>query len=186
MRLWFWLCFSLCSPNYAGVLSEHLIKRYEVQERHPKGRTSPALHNTDLEQKKPRRKDSPALHMSPFAAGKRAGAGCLQGMMETGQDPYHLEVPRAWPLSWQSVLHGSALGEEQHFWLPFRFTLICSSPRADMEMGGGAETYSCFSKNGQIYQTDAIEMSVSPWEDSPAPPSTDYDPVADGWFSQDT
>lgn len=110
MRICFWLFFSLCSPNYAGVLSEHLIKRYEVQERHPKGRMSPALHNTDLEQKKPRRKDTPALHMSPFAAGKRAGAGCLQGMMGTGQDPYHLEVPQAWPLSWQSVLHGSALG----------------------------------------------------------------------------
>lgn len=56
-------------PFIPGVLSEHLIKRYEVQERHPKGRMSPALHNTDLEQKKPRRKDTPALHMSPFAAG---------------------------------------------------------------------------------------------------------------------
>ncbi|XP_012659801.1 protein phosphatase 1 regulatory subunit 17 isoform X2 [Otolemur garnettii] len=55
--------------GHAGVLSEHLIKRYDVQERHPKGKMSPALHNTDLEQKKPRRKDTPALHMSPFAAG---------------------------------------------------------------------------------------------------------------------
>ncbi|XP_058930281.2 protein phosphatase 1 regulatory subunit 17 isoform X2 [Kogia breviceps] len=56
-------------PFIPGVLSEHLIKRYDVQERHPKGKMSPALHNTDLEQKKPRRKDTPALHVSPFAAG---------------------------------------------------------------------------------------------------------------------
>ncbi|XP_045877112.1 protein phosphatase 1 regulatory subunit 17 isoform X1 [Meles meles] len=52
-----------------GVLSEHLIKRYDIQERHPTGKMSPALHNTDLEPKKPRRKDTPALHVSPFAAG---------------------------------------------------------------------------------------------------------------------
>ncbi|XP_017506080.1 protein phosphatase 1 regulatory subunit 17 isoform X1 [Manis javanica] len=56
-------------PFIPGVFSEHLIKRYDVQERHSKGRMSPALHNTDLEQKKPRRKDTPALHMPPFAAG---------------------------------------------------------------------------------------------------------------------
>ncbi|KAK2509896.1 hypothetical protein MC885_003683 [Smutsia gigantea] len=56
-------------PFIPGVFSEHLIKRYDVQERHPKGRMSPALQNTDLEQKKPRRKDTPALHMPPFAAG---------------------------------------------------------------------------------------------------------------------
>ncbi|XP_036309728.1 protein phosphatase 1 regulatory subunit 17 [Pipistrellus kuhlii] len=54
-------------PFTAGVLSEHLITSYEVQERHPESETSPALQNTDLEQKKPRRKDTPALHMSPFA-----------------------------------------------------------------------------------------------------------------------
>lgn len=61
--------FDLVSPNSAGVFSEHLIRRYDIQERHPKGK-SPALHNTDLEQKKPRRKDTPALHMPPLAAGK--------------------------------------------------------------------------------------------------------------------
>uniref|UniRef100_A0A8C3W9Q0 Protein phosphatase 1 regulatory subunit 17 n=1 Tax=Catagonus wagneri TaxID=51154 RepID=A0A8C3W9Q0_9CETA len=55
--------------GHLGVLSEHLIKRYDVQERHPKNKMNPALHNTDLEQKKPRRKDTPALHVSPFAAG---------------------------------------------------------------------------------------------------------------------
>uniref|UniRef100_A0A8I3WKV4 Protein phosphatase 1 regulatory subunit 17 n=1 Tax=Callithrix jacchus TaxID=9483 RepID=A0A8I3WKV4_CALJA len=55
-------------PFIPGVFSEHLIKRYDIQERHPKGKMIPALHNTDLEQKKPRRKDTPALHMSPFAA----------------------------------------------------------------------------------------------------------------------
>lgn len=54
-------------PFIPGVFSEHLIRRYDIQERHPKGKT-PALHNTDLEQKKPRRKDTPALHMPPLAA----------------------------------------------------------------------------------------------------------------------
>ncbi|CAK6434698.1 unnamed protein product [Pipistrellus nathusii] len=54
-------------PFRPGVLSEHLITSYEVQERHPESKTNPALQNTDLEQKKPRRKDTPALHMSPFA-----------------------------------------------------------------------------------------------------------------------
>nr|XP_003407036.1 protein phosphatase 1 regulatory subunit 17 [Loxodonta africana] len=58
-------------PFIPGVFSEHLIRRYEVQERQPKNKMSPALHNTDLEQKKPRRKDTPALHMPPFAAGVR-------------------------------------------------------------------------------------------------------------------
>ncbi|XP_036982351.2 protein phosphatase 1 regulatory subunit 17 [Artibeus jamaicensis] len=56
-------------PFIPGVLSEHLIQGYEVQERHPKGNVSPALHNTDLEQKKPRRKDTPALNPAPWAAG---------------------------------------------------------------------------------------------------------------------
>ncbi|XP_035554552.1 protein phosphatase 1 regulatory subunit 17 isoform X3 [Canis lupus baileyi] len=56
-----------CDP--LGVLSEHLIKSYDIQEIHPKGKMSPALHNSDLDQKKPRRKDTPALHVSPFAAG---------------------------------------------------------------------------------------------------------------------
>ncbi|KAM8771064.1 protein phosphatase 1 regulatory subunit 17 [Rhynchonycteris naso] len=56
-------------PFIPGVLSEQLLTRYEVHERCPKGKTSPALHNTDLEQKKPRRKDTPAPHPSPFAAG---------------------------------------------------------------------------------------------------------------------
>lgn len=107
-------------PNHTGVLSEHLIKRYDIQERHPKGKMSPALHNTDLEQKKPRRKDTPALHVSPFAAGKRAGARHLQGVMGTGQELYHLEVPRAWPLSWPSKLcHTEALcgGSRVYCWL---------------------------------------------------------------------
>ncbi|MBZ3887489.1 Protein phosphatase 1 regulatory subunit 17 [Sciurus carolinensis] len=60
-------------PRYShlGVISEHLIRRYDVQERHPKGKINPALHNSDLEQKKPRRKDTPALHVPPFAAGVR-------------------------------------------------------------------------------------------------------------------
>nr|KAF6302370.1 protein phosphatase 1 regulatory subunit 17 [Pipistrellus kuhlii] len=49
-------------PFTAGVLSEHLITSYEVQERHPESETSPALQNTDLEQKKPRRKDTPSKH----------------------------------------------------------------------------------------------------------------------------
>uniref|UniRef100_A0A8I3PE28 Protein phosphatase 1 regulatory subunit 17 n=1 Tax=Canis lupus familiaris TaxID=9615 RepID=A0A8I3PE28_CANLF len=56
-------------PFIPGVLSEHLIKSYDIQEIHPKGKMSPALHNSDLDQKKPRRKDTPALHVSPFAAG---------------------------------------------------------------------------------------------------------------------
>ncbi|XP_055467878.1 protein phosphatase 1 regulatory subunit 17 isoform X2 [Psammomys obesus] len=56
-------------PFIPGVISEHLIKSYDVQERAPKGKTGPALHNTDTEQKRPRRKDTPALHMPPFVAG---------------------------------------------------------------------------------------------------------------------
>ncbi|EHB03581.1 G-substrate [Heterocephalus glaber] len=55
-------------PFIPGVISEHLIKRYDIQERHPKSKMSPALHNTDLEQKRPRRKDTPALHVPPFTA----------------------------------------------------------------------------------------------------------------------
>ncbi|XP_006887677.1 PREDICTED: protein phosphatase 1 regulatory subunit 17 [Elephantulus edwardii] len=58
-------------PFIPGVFSEHLIRRYDVQERQPKNKMSPALHNTDLEQKKPRRKDTPAFHVPPFAAGVR-------------------------------------------------------------------------------------------------------------------
>ncbi|XP_052028509.1 protein phosphatase 1 regulatory subunit 17 [Apodemus sylvaticus] len=56
-------------PFIPGVISEDLIKRYDVQERIPKSKTGPALHNTDMEQKRPRRKDTPALHVPPFVAG---------------------------------------------------------------------------------------------------------------------
>ncbi|XP_037693480.1 protein phosphatase 1 regulatory subunit 17 [Choloepus didactylus] len=58
-------------PFIPGVLSEHLLKRCDIQERQPKGKMNSALHNVDLDQKKPRRKDTPALHMPPFAAGVR-------------------------------------------------------------------------------------------------------------------
>ncbi|XP_004582445.2 protein phosphatase 1 regulatory subunit 17 isoform X1 [Ochotona princeps] len=58
-------------PFIPGVISEHLIKRYDVQERHPKNKMSTAPHNADLDQQKPRRKDTPALHMSPFESGVR-------------------------------------------------------------------------------------------------------------------
>ncbi|XP_068940669.1 protein phosphatase 1 regulatory subunit 17 [Petaurus breviceps papuanus] len=51
-----------------GVLSEHLTKRCDINENPPKGKLSPAPHNSDLEQKKPKRKDTPALHASPLAA----------------------------------------------------------------------------------------------------------------------
>ncbi|XP_028719928.1 protein phosphatase 1 regulatory subunit 17 [Peromyscus leucopus] len=56
-------------PFIPGVISEQLIKRYDVQERVPKGKTGPALHNTDMEQKRPRRKDTPALYKPPFVTG---------------------------------------------------------------------------------------------------------------------
>uniref|UniRef100_A0A5F9CV16 Protein phosphatase 1 regulatory subunit 17 n=1 Tax=Oryctolagus cuniculus TaxID=9986 RepID=A0A5F9CV16_RABIT len=59
-----------CS-NHLGVISENSIRRYDLQERHPKGKVDPDLHNTDLEQQKPRRKDTPALHTSPFESGVR-------------------------------------------------------------------------------------------------------------------
>uniref|UniRef100_A0A8C9Q5Q6 Protein phosphatase 1 regulatory subunit 17 n=1 Tax=Spermophilus dauricus TaxID=99837 RepID=A0A8C9Q5Q6_SPEDA len=58
-------------PFIPGVISEHLIKRYDVQDRRPKGKINPALHNSDLEQKRPRRKDTPALHAPPYVAGVR-------------------------------------------------------------------------------------------------------------------
>ncbi|KAM6201543.1 protein phosphatase 1 regulatory subunit 17 isoform 1-T1 [Rhynchocyon petersi] len=58
-------------PFIPGVLSEHLIRSYDVQETQLTNKMSPALHNADLEQKKPRRKDTPALHVPPFAAGVR-------------------------------------------------------------------------------------------------------------------
>lgn len=133
------------------MLSEHVIERYEVQERQPKGTMSPALHNTDLEQKKPRRKDTPALHMSPFAAGKRAGAGHLQGVVGTGQEHYHLEVPQAWPVSWPSSLcHTEVLWGGAAFTAVFRFTPVGRFPRADTEMERESEHSSCFSKTGQI------------------------------------
>ncbi|KAM6201544.1 protein phosphatase 1 regulatory subunit 17 isoform 2-T2 [Rhynchocyon petersi] len=57
--------------SHLGVLSEHLIRSYDVQETQLTNKMSPALHNADLEQKKPRRKDTPALHVPPFAAGVR-------------------------------------------------------------------------------------------------------------------
>lgn len=70
------------------MISEHLIKRYDVHERVPKGKTGPALHNTDMEQKRPRRKDTPALHMPPFVAGKKAGIEHSQeGWEQTGALP---------------------------------------------------------------------------------------------------
>ena len=181
-----WPCFSLCSPNYAGVLSEHLIKRYDVQERHPKGKMSPALHNTDLEQKKPRRKDTPALHVSPFAAGKRAGAGHFQGVMETGQEPYHLEVSEAWPLSWSKNL---CLKEVPRggvaFTAAFQVYLHWPLPWGWLGAGWGSEHNSCFSRTGWIHWANEIEMSVGLNTLLPSLPGILHS-MADSWVSQDT
>ncbi|KAK7805008.1 hypothetical protein U0070_021879, partial [Myodes glareolus] len=73
-------------PFLPGVIPEHLIKRYDVPERVPTGKTGPALHNADMEQKRPRRKDTPALHMPPFVAGKKkkkkAGGSGMLGLMD--------------------------------------------------------------------------------------------------------
>lgn len=128
-------CFSLCSPNYADVLSEHLITRYDVQDIQPKGKMSPVLHNTDLEQKKPRRKDTPALHVSPFAAGKRAGAGHLQGMMGTGQEPYHLECHRISLCPGPAICVSQEHSQEEYLLLPLRFAFLGSFPGAGLELG---------------------------------------------------
>lgn len=125
-----WPCFSLCSPNYADVLSEHLITRYDVQDIQPKGKMSPVLQNTDLEQKKPRRKDTPALHVSPFAAGKRAGAGHLQGVMGTGQEPYHLECHRLSLCPGPAVCVLQECSREEYLLLPLRFAFLGSLPGA--------------------------------------------------------
>lgn len=125
---------SPCFPHYVGVLSEHLITRYEVQERHPESKTSPALQNTDLEQKKPRRKDTPALHMSPFA-GKKSWCSPFAGAVGTGQGPHHLEVPRAWPLSCPAICVAQSALERSSISSAFQVYSHGSSPRADVEMG---------------------------------------------------
>lgn len=102
-------CSSFCFSNHAGVIPEHLIKRYDVPERVPKGKTGPALHNADTEQKRPRRKDTPALHMPPFVAGKfkkkkKAGTEHSQEWWEQIGRASPSGGGGAWPVSWPCKL----------------------------------------------------------------------------------
>lgn len=152
------MCLTLSLP--AGVLSEHLITTYEVQERHPKSKTSPAPQNPDLDQKKPRRKDTPALHVSPFA-GKKSWCSRFAGAAGTGRGPRHLEVPRAWPLSCPAICRSERSGEEQHLLLPFRFPLTTAPPGL-MWRWGVSEYYSYFSRTGQMPHAGEIEKSAGP------------------------
>lgn len=144
--------FSLRSPNYAGVLSEHVIKRYEVQGRHPKDKMSPALHNTDLEQKKPRRKDTPALNPAPWAAGKK----CRRRPFAGGVGNRSRASPSGGGTAMAFVLPSNlccseVLREEPRSRLPFSSPLTGGSPGADLEVGEGWEHRPYFSRTGQIH-----------------------------------
>jgi hypothetical protein len=117
------------------VISEHLIKRYDVQERIPKAKSGPALHNSDMEQKRPRRKDTPALHMPPFVAGKKQkqkqswSRTFTAGMGALSRCKGHALCPVSWP-SKLCCIHMPR--RRVYALLPSGFSFISSSPGDDL------------------------------------------------------
>lgn len=136
-------CSSFCFSNRAGVIPEHLIKRYDVPERVPKGKTGPALHNADTEQKRPRRKDTPALHMPPFVTGKfkkkKSWYRTFTGVV--GADWTSLTIWRwrgmACVLALQAALHSGAPREECTYCCLPGFPSLAGPQR---QLGGGRDS----------------------------------------------
>ncbi|XP_054847629.1 protein phosphatase 1 regulatory subunit 17 [Eublepharis macularius] len=58
-------------PPIPGILTDHLIRRYDTSEKLPRSHTSPTFQKPDQEQKKPRRKNTPAINAPPRLAGVR-------------------------------------------------------------------------------------------------------------------
>lgn len=181
-----WPCFSLGSPHCAGVLSEHVIERYEVQERPPKGQMSPALHNPDLDRKKPRRKDTPALHVSPFAAGKELVQALCGAGTGTGWEPYHLEVPGAWPLSWpRNLCRTDGLRGGAAFPGAFQVPPHAAPPGPTQRWGQGQSITQASAQWGTF--TELMEYKCQRvCELKRPPPPSSMGHTSESWFSEDT